>query len=98
MSKRRPLLHPEPTRRSLQNKARRTGRTRSGGSGKERNGVRTPRLLATTPLTPQKKRKRTEIVIPVESRVITVAKKTILQISAPSQKTSVSLGNLRAND
>ena len=37
-------------------------------------------------------------MIPVESRVITATKKATLQIPVLSQKTSVGLGNLRAND
>ena len=66
-----------PTRRRSRSNIRRikkTSETRSGDSGEKKNGV-TLRLLATTPLTPQKRRKKIKIVIPVKSRVITIIKK-----------------------
>ena len=65
--------------------------------GKKGNGV-TPRPLATISLTPQKRRKRTKIVISMESRIITETKKATLQIPAPSQKTSIGLGNFCIGD
>ena len=74
-----------------------TGRIRSRSSGKEKNKV-TPRSQTTMLLMSLKKRKRIEIVISVESRIITATKKAILQIPALSQKTSVGFGNLYADD
>lgn len=46
----------------------------------------------------KKKKRRTEIRMSVKSNIITVTKKAIIQISAPSQNNSVDLGNLRACD
>ena len=89
-----------PTRRSLWSKIRGTRKTseiRSGSSGKEKNGV-TPQPLATLSLTPQKKRKKIEIVILVKLYVITAIRKATFQILALSQKTSVGLGNLHTGD
>ena len=78
-----------------------TGRIRrrdSGVKGGNTLGSRKSRLRppALAPSMSQKKRKRG--VILVRSRISTTIKKATLPATAPSQKTSVSLNNLRAGD
>ena len=54
-----------------------------------------PWPLVTTPSMPLRKRRS---IIPVRSRVLTAIGKATILATAPSQKTSVGLGNLRAGD
>ena len=85
----------EPSEQDKKDKKDRQDKKRKFRKRKERSN--TPATGNNT-IDALKKRKRTEIVILVESRVITAIRRTTLQILASSQKTSVSLGNFRAGN
>ena len=73
-------------------------RTSRRGLNADENALgnqRKPQPLAITPSIPQRKRKN---VIPVRSRVSTAIKKATMPATAPSQKTSIGLGNFYAGD
>ena len=81
-------------RRTTEKIRRRSSGVKSGntlGSGKSR-------LRPPTSTPPISRRKRKRGVMLVKSRISIVIRKAILLATAPSQKTSISLGNLRASD
>ena len=80
---------------------RTTGRIKKRGSrvkGGNTLGSKKSRLRPPTSIPPISRKKRRKGVTLVKSRVSIVIKKTTLPATAPSQKTSVGLDNLRAGD